>query len=88
MEMVSSEEIIIKLRDAIELDDVYVQTDDGSHFHIIAISDQFAEMSRVKKQQAIYAPLIGYITDNRIHALSIKTYTREEWRLADKLLGF
>lgn len=88
MEMVSSEEIIAKLRDVIELDDIYVQTDDGSHFQIIAISEQFAEMSRVKKQQAIYAPLTGYIADNRIHALSIKTYSPEEWRLARKLLGF
>ncbi len=36
-------------------------------------------MSRVKQQQAIYAPLMEYIADNRIHALSIKAYTPAQW---------
>jgi acid stress-induced BolA-like protein IbaG/YrbA len=41
---------------------------DGSHFQVIAVGELFAGMSRVKKQQAIYAPLMEYIADNRIHA--------------------
>ena len=47
----------------------------------------FEGMSRVKQQQTIYAPLMEYIADNRIHALSIKAYTPEEWKRDRKLSG-
>ncbi|MGL9734210.1 MAG: BolA/IbaG family iron-sulfur metabolism protein, partial [Symbiopectobacterium sp.] len=40
----------------------------------------FAGIRRIKQQQAVYAPLMEYIADNRIHALSIKVYTPEEWQ--------
>lgn len=61
---------------------------DGSHFQVIVVSEQFAEMSRVKKQQTVYAPLTEFLADNRIHALSIKTYTPSEWQRDRKLNGF
>lgn len=85
--MISHNEIKTTLQNTIDLDELYVQSDDGNHFQIIAVSDCFAEMSRVRKQQLIYAPLAEYIADNRIHALSIKTYTREEWRLKRPLMN-
>ncbi|OTQ60069.1 BolA family protein [Gilliamella sp. A7] len=81
------QEIIAKLKSSLDLDDVHVMTDDGSHFQVIAVSEMFAELSRVKKQQAIYAPLAEFINDNRIHALSIKTYTPTEWQRERKLMG-
>lgn len=80
-------EIKAVLMKALALDEAYV-SDDGSHFQVIAVSEQFAGMSRVKKQQTIYAPLMEYISDNRIHALSIKAYTPDEWRRDRKLNGF
>lgn len=86
--MISNEEIIAALQAAIELDEIKVLTEDGSHFQIIAVSDIYADMSRVKKQQSIYGPLSGYIADNRIHALSIKTYTNAQWQRERKLQGF
>ena len=45
-------------------------------------------MSRVKKQQTVYGPLMEYIADNRIHAVSIKAYTPAEWARDRKLNGF
>lgn len=81
------QEIINKLNSSLELDDIHVMTDDGSHFQIIAVSELFADLSRVKKQQAIYAPLAEFINDNHIHALSIKTYTPTEWQRERKLIG-
>ncbi|AJI94006.1 BolA family iron metabolism protein IbaG [Yersinia ruckeri] len=72
---------------ALALDEVQV-TGDGSHFQVIAVGELFTEMSRVKKQQTVYAPLMEYIADNRIHALSIKTYTPQEWQRDRKLNGF
>lgn len=52
------------------------------------MGDLFAEMSRVKKQQTVYGPLMGLIAENRIHAVSIKTYTPQEWARDRKLSGF
>lgn len=75
------------LMHALALDEAYVNSA-GSYFQVIAVSKQFAGMSRVKKQQMIYAPLMEYILDNRIHALSIKAYTPAEWQRDRKLNGF
>ncbi|CDG22932.1 conserved protein of unknown function [Xenorhabdus poinarii G6] len=69
------------------LDEVIV-SGDGSHFQVIAVGTLFDGMSRVKQQQAIYAPLMEYIADNRIHALSIKAYTPAQWQRDRKLQGF
>lgn len=72
-------EIEALLQDALNLDEVHVKGE-GSHYQVIAVSDVFAEMSRVKQQQMIYAPLQEKIADGTIHALSIKAYTPEKWR--------
>ncbi|WWO98569.1 MAG: BolA family protein [Candidatus Dasytiphilus stammeri] len=68
------------------LKELYVEGD-KKHFRIIAISDIFKSMNRVEKQQVIYNPLMKYITNNQIHALSIKTYTPEEWFQQLDLMG-
>ncbi|KXO11242.1 YrbA protein [Moritella sp. JT01] len=52
---------------------------EGSHYEVIAVAEMFVGMNRVKKQQAIYAPLNEQIASNSIHALTIKAYTPEEW---------
>ncbi len=66
------------LIEQLKLDEVIVNGD-GSYFQIIAVAEMFNGMSRVKQQKVIYAPLMEYIVDNQIHALSIKVYTPEEW---------
>ena len=75
------------LRAALALDELYVQGDNG-HFQVIAVSALFAGMSRVKKQQTIYAPITEQIASHAIHALSIKAFTPEEWQRDRKLNGF
>ena len=74
------------LMDKLALTDAIV-TGDGSHFQVIAVGDLFDGMSRVKQQQAVYAPRMEYIADNRIHALSIKAYTPAQWERDRKLSG-
>ncbi|PSU32742.1 BolA family iron metabolism protein IbaG [Photobacterium lutimaris] len=74
------------LENALELDEVIVKSD-GSHYEVIAVGAMFEGMNRVKKQQAIYSPLMGQIAANEIHALSIKTYTPEEWARDKKLMS-
>lgn len=72
-------EIESLLKSELQLAEVHVKSD-GSHFQIIAVSDQFADLSRVKKQQLIYKPLRDKIADGSMHALSIKTFTEKEWQ--------
>lgn len=84
-------EIQTVLMNALPLQEVHV-SGDGSHFQVIAVGEMFDGMSRVKKQQSVYAPLMEYIADNRIHALSIKAFTPQEWAqtansMASKLWG-
>ncbi|KAA8999242.1 BolA family transcriptional regulator [Affinibrenneria salicis] len=75
------------LMTALALQEAHI-SGDGSHFQAIVVGEQFAGMSRLKKQQTVYAPLMEYIADNRIHALQIKAYTPEEWQRDRKLMGF
>lgn len=72
-------EIETLLKDSLSLAEVYVKGE-GSHFNIIAVSDAFADMSRVKRQQFVYAPLNPFIADGSMHAVSIKTFTEKDWQ--------
>ena len=51
----------------------------------IVVSEAFAGLSPVKKQQMVYAPLNEHITSGELHALTIKAYTPAEWEKAKKL---
>lgn len=68
-----------KLENALSLDECIVKGENGT-FQVIAVSELFETLSRVKKQQAIYAPLKEDIASNAIHALSIKALTPAEWQ--------
>ena len=59
---------------------------DGSHYEIIVVSDDFSDLTPVKKQQLVYGPLTEFISTNDIHAVTIKTFTQKEWELQKKLL--
>ena len=74
------------LRAALPLDEIYAKGDDGSHFQVIVVGALFDGMSRVKKQQTVYAPLMEHIASNAIHALSIKAFTPEEWKREKKFI--
>ena len=73
------------INDAIKLDELHV-TFDGSQCKVIAVADVFGELSRVKKQQAISAPLAEVINGGAIHAITIKTFTTEQWQ-RDKMFN-
>ena len=73
------------INDAVELDELHVKFD-GSQCTIIAVADFLGELSRVKRQQTIYAPLKEAIQSNQIHAVTIKTYTTGDWQ-RDKMFN-
>ncbi len=54
-------------------------TGDGSKFEARVISDTFDGLSTVKRHKLVYAILDEHIKSGAIHALSIKTFTKEEW---------
>lgn len=75
------------LETALSLQEIHVKGD-GSQFEVIAVDACFEGMSRVKKQQLIYGPLMEHIQNNDIHAVSIKAFTPEEWERDKKLMSF
>lgn len=53
---------------------------ENSHYGVIVVSDSLAALSRVKQQQAVYAPLGEFFATNAIHALTIKVFSTEQWK--------
>ncbi|WP_100656675.1 BolA family protein [Alteromonas flava] len=75
----TNEEIELLLKEALNLSEVHVQSE-GSHIKVIAVGDVFDELSRVKKQQYVYAPLKELIADGTLHAVTIKTFNTQQWQ--------
>ena len=73
------EELLEKITDALPVESINVQLD-GNRAVIELVSERFVGLSRVKKQQTIYAPLTQVINDGLIHAVSIKTFTTSVWQ--------
>jgi acid stress-induced BolA-like protein IbaG/YrbA len=51
---------------------------DGTHFEAVIVSEAFAGKNRVQRHQLVYQTL-GDRMREEIHALSMKTYTPQEW---------
>ena len=51
---------------------------DGAHFEAVIVSPAFAGLSRIRQHQLVYGAL-GERMREEIHALSMKTYSPEEW---------
>jgi acid stress-induced BolA-like protein IbaG/YrbA len=73
------------LRDALSLEEVIVKAN-GNHYEVIAVGECFDGLSRVKKQQLVYGPLMNTISDGTIHAVSIKAFTPTEWQRERKFI--
>lgn len=51
---------------------------DGAHFEAVIVSPLFAGLTRVRQHQLVYAAL-GNRMREEIHALSMKTFSPDEW---------
>ncbi|MBL7479932.1 BolA family protein [Legionella bononiensis] len=76
--MLSNEEIEQRLKSIDEVLHVEV-TGDGYQYQLVIVTDIFLNKTRVARQQWVYAQLNDLITTGRLHALSMKTWTKEEW---------
>jgi acid stress-induced BolA-like protein IbaG/YrbA len=52
---------------------------DGQHFEAVVVSAEFAGKSRVQRHQRVFQTL-GDRMREEIHALSMKTFTPQEWQ--------
>ncbi len=51
---------------------------EGGKYEIYIVSELFEGMNRVKKQQAVYAPIKSLLADGSVHAVTIKALTPAE----------
>ncbi|MFQ6021657.1 MAG: BolA family protein [Acidiferrobacterales bacterium] len=59
---------------------------DGQHFEAIVVSEAFAGKTMVQQHQLVYQAL-GDKMKADIHALSLRTYTPEQWAQAQVRSG-
>jgi monothiol glutaredoxin len=72
------------------ISDAKVQVDGvGCDLTITVVSEQFADLSLVKKQQQVLGSLKEPLATGQLHAVSVKAYTPDEWLglQATKALG-
>lgn len=51
---------------------------DGTHFEALIVSTEFEGKSLIERHKFVYG-VLGDAMKERIHALSLKTYTPEQW---------
>jgi BolA protein len=51
----------------------------GGHFEVVVVSDRFRGLSRLAVQRLVYEAL-GKLMQTEIHALSMHTFTPDQWR--------
>lgn len=56
-------------------------TGDGRHWAAVIVSPAFEGRRAIQRHQMVYATLGERIHNDEVHALSMKTYTPDEWRV-------
>jgi acid stress-induced BolA-like protein IbaG/YrbA len=75
--MVRPEEVQAYIEQGMRCDLVQV-AGDGHHFEAVIVSPEFRGRSRVQQHQLVYR-VLGDRMREEIHALSMQTYTPEDW---------
>ena len=52
---------------------------DGRHFQAVVVSEAFAGKAPLRQHRMVYATLGDRFDSDALHALSIKTYTPQQW---------
>ena len=76
--MISNDEIEQKLKANKDVSYVKVEGN-GYQYQVTVVSDLFLNKPKVARQQWVYAQLKELITTGKLHAISMKTWTKEEW---------
>ena len=54
-------------------------TGDGRHFEAVVVNEAFTGKTPLQKQRMVMATVKAQIESDELHALSIKTFTPDEW---------
>jgi acid stress-induced BolA-like protein IbaG/YrbA len=83
--MVSPDQVESMIK--VGLPDAQVQVQDltggGNHYQVIVVSSQFEGKGLVQRHQLVYRTLQQAMSSEVIHALSMKTYTPQDWQTAE-----
>lgn len=55
-------------------------TGDGRHFSAVVVSQAFVGKNMIAQHRLVYASLGDRFDSEAVHALSLKTYTPEQWQ--------
>ena len=92
--MSSYDDIIAILNSALNVESMFLENesamhnvpiDSETHFKLVIVSDDFVEMTKVKRHQLIYQTLVE--TMKKIHALSIQAFTIDEFKTNPVILS-
>ncbi len=53
---------------------------DGQHWYATIVAQEFEGKRLIQRHKLVYATLGEKIQTNEVHALSMKTYTPQEWQ--------
>jgi acid stress-induced BolA-like protein IbaG/YrbA len=76
--MPTAQQVEDYIRAGLPCDFLTVQGNDGQHFEAVVVSPAFVGKSMVQQHQLVYQAL-GDRMRAEIHALSIRTYTPQDW---------
>ncbi|MDO9206497.1 BolA family protein [Methylotenera sp.] len=76
--MLSAQQLENYITQHLGCEHIKVLGDDGTHFEAVIVSAAFIGKSMVQQHQLVYSAL-GDRMRSEIHALSMKTYTPEQW---------
>ncbi|MBE9009870.1 BolA/IbaG family iron-sulfur metabolism protein [Pseudanabaenaceae cyanobacterium LEGE 13415] len=77
--MISPDQVEAMIKAGLPDAQVAVVSPDGEHFEVTVVSSEFAGKRRVQQHQLVYGAVKQAMASEAIHALSLNTFTPEEW---------
>ncbi len=79
--MVSPEQVAEMIKTGLPDAEVQVQDLTGTrdHYQVVVVSAQFEGKRLIQQHQLVYGTLQQAMSSEAIHALTMKTYTPQEW---------
>jgi acid stress-induced BolA-like protein IbaG/YrbA len=76
--MINNQELEQKVKQCKDVIHVEV-TGDSYHYQLLVVSDLFKDKTRILREKWVYALLKDDISAGHLHALTMKTMTKDEW---------
>jgi acid stress-induced BolA-like protein IbaG/YrbA len=80
--MVGPDQVALMIKDGLPDAEVQVQdlTGGGDHYQVVVVSSLFEGKALVQRHQMVYRALQQAMSSEAIHALTMKTYTPQDWQ--------